>query len=186
MKRVIYLIAMMFLALNLSSCGGNEENLSGDSYVRVTIGDDTWEATNYTSVLSHITNLEGQRYDITAYNENYKIVLAVAESRMSDCVTVKEYTRAGPNLDEALIWFYYGLGNNSYANVHNDKQDVFDDLEESDVVIRITSCSGGKISGEFSGTFYNGTALPGIEVPEQVVISGEFKNLPFTKQEIIR
>jgi len=80
--------------------------------------------------------------------------------------------------------FFYFEVNGNFFSVHNNKRDPFDDTEESDVIITITSCSGDTISGAFSGTFYTEAEIPDNIVPQEVVVSGEFKNLLFTRQEI--
>jgi len=181
-KSIIYGLTMFFLTFLNTGCSDKEEDPDNESYIEIAIGDDIWEPTEYTSVLTNISSLNGHRYDLFAQNEDYQIFLAAAEESAADCITEKDYTATGDNLDEVLMFFYFKI-NGNYVSVHNDKKDVFNDEEESDVIVTITSCSGDTISGTFSGTFYTEFDIPDDIVPQEVVISGEFKNLPFTRQE---
>jgi len=81
---------MLITALLFNGCGNEEEGINeNEPYLEITIGDDTWEPTDFTSVLTNISSLNGHRYDIFASNDDYQFFLAVGEENTSECIQRK-------------------------------------------------------------------------------------------------
>lgn len=165
--------------LSFSSCSVTDDSPQeeGETLISANIGGEDWEATIHKATLIVIKD-HGQRFDLEAFDEAFKIKLGVSEFGPDDG-TLTEKTYTDPS-NTALV-FYYGMGNNNYFLEHHSTLD-FD--SEPDIEINITSSSSEAVSGTFSGTFYKVGDLTGRNTPEIVVISnGKFRNVPFELHE---
>ena len=171
------LFTLLLIVLITVSCS-NDDSSASNSSIRAKIGNIQWNSSDNTSSLTQIASLGQQRYDLTAWDENYKIVLAISENNIDNCMSVGSYTN-----DNLLLWFYYGVGNGSYVSEHSDEI-LGNNSIVSDIIVNVTSCTNNTISGTFSGTFYKNGDLSGLNTPEIVTITdGVLSNVPYTLYE---
>ncbi len=162
------------------ACSGSDDspNLEEETLISANIGGVAWEATTIAEANVLVITEEGQRFGFEAYDEEYKIKLAVYELDSVDG-TLTEQTYSD-DINTALL-FYYGMGNDSFVSEHQPNQDFG---LENNIVIDITSSTPEMISGTFSGTFYKKGDLTGMDTPEIVEITnGIFRNVPFELHE---
>lgn len=172
---IYLLLTISILACSSDSVEDNQEP-SGDSYMKANFGDLEWEANDIVAQLTVVPDQGGQRFDLTAVGMKRKLVMATAEmDNSSGKLTTKVYEN-----DFALMFFYFGFSNDFWYGNYADIPD-FD--SEPDIKITVTESSESAISGTFSGTFYRitgETEYEGTEFPEVLKITnGVFNNIPF-------
>ena len=178
LKGIYLLVALFFLSCSSDSVDENNNEPSGDSYMKAKFGDLNWEANDIVAQLTVIPDQEGQRFDITAIGMDRKLIMATAEmDNSSGTLSTKVYEN-----DFALMFFYFGFSNDFWYGNYDDVPD-FD--SEPDIKITVTESSDTGISGTFSGTFYRitgETEYEGTTFPEVLTITdGVFNNIPFQK-----
>jgi len=177
MKKKTVSLGILLLIVSLFGCSTDSDGTS-ESFIKAKIGGVSWESSTirYSNLLAGTIGGEnGQSYDLSAQDENFRVELFAAEIGVSDgCMTNKEYTA-----DFNYLTFLYAVDGGTYVGVYAITP--FDDSEESDVIVNVTSCGDGKISGTFSGTLYLvGDGLIGFDTPDIISITeGEFKNVLF-------
>lgn len=180
-KGICLLIGMFLFSCSSDSVDDNNDEPSGDSYMKANFGDMEWEADDIVAQLTVVPDQGGQRFDVTAVGMKRKLVMATAEmDNYSGKLTTKVYEN-----DSALMFFYFGFSNDFWYGNYADIPD-FD--SEPDIKITVTESSDTAISGTFSGTFYRitgETEYEGTQFPEVLTITnGVFNNIPFQKVTI--
>ncbi len=181
LKGIYLLIGMFLFSCSSDSVDDNNDEPSGDSYMKANFGDMEWEADDIVAQLTVVPDQGGQRFDVTAVGLKRKLVMAAAEmDNSSGKLTTKVYEN-----DYALMFFYFGFSNDFWYGNYADIPD-FD--SEPDIKITVTESSDTAISGTFSGTFYRitgETEYEGTQFPEVLTITnGVFNNIPFQKVTI--
>ncbi|MFT5891493.1 MAG: hypothetical protein ACI9Y7_001597 [Dokdonia sp.] len=179
MNRFKLRVLLLILVTFFYSCSSDDDASSSGSFMRATIDGESWESTEIEfSTLTQSESQNAQRYDLTAFSESFKVTISIFDTTgVNPCMPLREYNRAE---DEALVSFFYGLGNDIFVSEHSSTV-ISDDSIISDVTVNITSCEGAMISGTFSGTFYKNGNLSGLNTPEIVEITdGVFQNIPYT------
>ncbi|QYA26202.1 hypothetical protein G3I01_12015 [Gramella sp. MT6] len=181
LKGIYLLIGMFLFSCSSDSVDDNNDEPSGDSYMKANFGDMEWEADDIVAQLTVVPDQGGQRFDVTAVGMKRKLVMATAEmDNSSGKLTTKVYEN-----DFALMFFYFGFSNDFWYGNYADIPD-FD--SEPDIKITVTESSDTAISGTFSGTFYRitgETEYEGTQFPEVLTITnGVFNNIPFQKVTI--
>ena len=170
------LLMVLSVLIIIISCSSDSDSLdSGDTSFKVKINGEQFEATTISSATILQSN-GGQRFDITAENDEYKIIFAIAETVQSQCMSNGDYVNDNSGR-EVLIFIYYKINGNNYLEHFP--------VEENNIQVSkatVNSCSNGSISGTFSVSLEKVGVLQNVIVtPDELELTeGEFNNIDFT------
>ena len=171
---------MLFIcsALSFLSCSNDDSSDSVDGIVTAKINGQTWRSTTLESATLLQVGNEGQRFDIIANNDQYRFTLSIEQADIDDCMINTSY-----EIPNGIFLFYIREGNFDYPLTI----DVFNETVQNNLLINITGCSNGKMTGTFSGTLYRETYDDTIDdyvVENFEITEGSFTNIPFTTTTI--
>ncbi len=173
MKNILKFGFIFILAISLVSCGGDDDE--GEATFTAKINGVEFVATNVTNgIITQNEQLGGQRFDVTASDDTNVFNFAISATVIDNCMPAIEYVG-----DSVLIYFSYKRAGGGTVQEHTHT----DDAGLSTLKATITSCSGSKMSGTFSGTFSKiGSLQDEFVTPETVVITeGRFENVVYLK-----
>ncbi len=172
------LILLILFSLIFSSCSTDDGLSSNSVLFSAKINGELFEATKLKQATVIQYPDRGQRFDISAENDKYKILFAISNKNIGECMPNGDYENYD-NDTEVLIDIYYKVeGTNNFISVHYPLEDSSGVTIENAV---ITSCSEGAISGIFSGNFsYEDDPDSPLGYPENIEITeGKFNNIEF-------
>ena len=178
MKSFLRIILLFLMITTFSNCSSDKDVSTNETVFKAKINGELFVATKITqATLLHIPG-HGQRFDITAENDKYKMNFAISVNQESDCMPTGVY--ANKNGREMLLFTYFSvaINNNNFLSVHFPVEDASGNTDE---VATVTSCNGTKITGIFSGTYdFEKDPSSILDIPEDLVITeGVFQNIEF-------
>ncbi|WP_378175185.1 hypothetical protein [Aquimarina sp. SS2-1] len=176
-KRVPKILLVLTLLSIFSVSCSSDDGTSADnsSFMSATIGDTDWQSTQINFSNLTVVNGQGQRYDVSAGNQDIEFVLAVVDRNLGDCITPGIYGG-----DDVLFIYYYNL-DGTFVSEHFPTP-LSDNTIESNLQVTVTSCADGKISGTFSGTMYSNffdQSQQENDYETLEISNGRFQNIPF-------
>ncbi len=179
MKDSKYILMLLMVSVfSFSSCTSEENSSSDEVLFSAKINGELFEATKMTqATLIQFPNL-GQRFDITAENDKYKITFAISNKNIGECMPSGSYDNQINDTEVLIFIFFKVSGTNNFLSVHFSEEDSNGIALD---IAAVTSCSDNMISGTFSGKFYyEDDPNNSLGYPENIEITeGKFQNIEF-------
>ena len=163
------LLFKLIIIIVFTGCSSNSNEDDNTGFMRAKIDGVAWEANEIIISNLNVFDLQNfQQYSLQGGNENFKIAIAINEQIASNCSTVTTHS----GITVQMSYSYILESGNFVTEYFNNNSDVD---TQSDLIINVTACDDGIISGTFSGTLYRvNSSNDTISITD-----GEFNNIEF-------